>query len=170
MKKHKKQLPQTYTFDRKVEMTVTPVEPKFTLNESCQYLDLKLISKKAKARVELGTVAMGGCKQTVCAIVKKGMVEGIELEPCKEAGAQREKLDPKLLKLLASAQRAIGKRSAQTTQFPMVLDDVISNPRIIVESWTCVRICFFGWCFVCCWGTNPLGRWGLCAPSRFTAE
>jgi hypothetical protein len=49
---------------------------------SLAYLDLHKLSKAAKAEFEYGTFTVGKAKRTVNALVKKGMVIGLEIADC----------------------------------------------------------------------------------------
>jgi hypothetical protein len=126
----------------------------FKLLESTRYLDFNRLEKRAKARIEIGTIKTDCCNQTVCAIVKKGMVTSIEIMPFDEVKTKRADLGLDTLKLRKAVRRAIGIPRAATRKLPVALSDLINRPGIIFETWFCIRICIFGHCVTICFGDD----------------
>jgi hypothetical protein len=117
-------------------------------------IDVEKISSKADVEIEVGTFAGDGCGRVVSAVVKKGKVVRLEVSPCAEVTPIP--VDASLKGLVAAARKKLGEkgkprkfRSMTFAAFHQSADD------ITVTTITCVQICVWGHCFVCC--TTPFG-------------
>jgi hypothetical protein len=149
------------TFDYNVKIEVS--QARFEFLEAMSYLDLDRLEKAANARIEIGTVETDCCHRTVYGVVEKGVLTEIEFEPYDGVKTECADSDSDMLELIKAASYAIGVPQAAPRKLPISLGDLIANPGLVIETWRCVRICFFGFCMTCCWGENPLGPWGICS-------
>jgi hypothetical protein len=149
------------TFDYNVKVEVS--QARFEFLEAMSYLDLDRLEKVSNARIEIGTLETDCCQLTVVGVVNKGMLTKIEFEP--RIGVMRECAEPDadMLELIKVAGDAIGIPQAAPRQLPVSLGELIANPGLVIETWTCYRICIFGFCITCCWGEGPAGPWITCA-------
>jgi len=137
-------------------LRIERVRPAFTPLASLSQLDLRKLSSKARIDLELGYLASGRCRQMVRATVKKGLVTRIDIDSCTDKTAQRAPRE--LQQLVRKAQRVVARRSGPVTQFPISIDRFLPQAaRMLIETITCYKICFYGpWaCIYCC--TRPGG-------------
>jgi hypothetical protein len=127
--------------------------PKFEPFASLRQLDLEKLASAEIAKVELGYLKTECCQQLVRAIVRKGMVTEIQVQPCDEPG--RIKPSPEMMKLVAAALKRAAKGSPRPPKFPMTFPAMLES-LISVTTITCIQICVFGWCIACCIG--PTGN------------
>ena len=127
--------------------------PQFKLSTAFANVDVKRISSKANVEIEVGTFEGDGCGRAVSAVVKKGKVVRLKVSPCAEVIPIP--MDASLKGLVAAARKKLGHgkpakfRSMDFAAFQQNAGD------ITVETITCVQICIWGHCFVCC--TTPFG-------------
>jgi hypothetical protein len=128
--------------------------PRFKLSTAFANVDVERISSKANVEIEVGTFEGDGCGRAVTAVVKKGNVVRLKVLPCAEVTPIP--VDAALKGLLAAARKKLGEkgkppkfRSMNFAAFQRNADD------ITVTTITCVQICIWGHCFVCC--TTPFG-------------
>jgi hypothetical protein len=132
------------------------VRPIFTPLPLLAQLDLKKVVARPSINMELGYLSAGLCRQTVRASVKKGIVTGIQLDPCTPKNAQKPSAE--LLQLIRKAHRALA-RTGQPAWYPIPISDFLKDAsRIIIETITCIQICipFTTYCIYCC-TTIPSG-------------
>jgi hypothetical protein len=136
------------TFNHPTKVTVR--ESKFELLDSVRHLDLRSLEKAARADVELGEVKTECCHHLVRAVIRKGMVTGLQIEPIsKEA---RTPITPELRKLLGVVKRKLEARRRPGVRFPLAVAKFFGTDiaAISVTTIICVQICMFRWCSSCC--------------------
>jgi hypothetical protein len=134
------------SFDHKIRVDVE-LAP-FKVLESVRYLDVARLARAASATIELGFFETDCCHRTVRAVVRKGMVTELLLEPCDDKKMQRP--SPELLRLFELARRHLPKRR-RSGHGPLPLPEFLDHvAEVTVETITCIRICILGFCFVCC--------------------
>lgn len=141
------QRPDPTSFRHAVPFTVEPV--KLMLMESIRHLDYAGLDAIPHADIELGYFEADS-PRIVRAVVERGIVTTITVDPCKDDGAEAS--EPDLVRLVVAARRRLeGRRSGRKWK-PMPLRVFVSNLQrsLTIDSITCMRICFFGVCFVCC--------------------
>ena len=127
--------------------------PRFKLSTAFANVDAEKISSKANIEIEVGAFEGDGCGRSVSAVVKKGKVVRLKVSPCAEVIPIP--VDASLKGLVAAARKKIGHgkpakfRSMDFATFQQSAGD------ITVTTITCVQICIWGHCFVCC--TTPFG-------------
>ena len=133
------------TFQHSTSVEVRPAE--FTLLASVRHLDALKLAKAASARIEVGYFQTDCCRQMVQAIVRNGIVTHLALEPCEEE--MGEPASPELVRVFQLARKRVAKPGRPFR--PMPVATFLSNAaNISVDSITCVRICIYGFCIVCC--------------------
>jgi hypothetical protein len=135
-------------FKRTVEVEVRL--PEFEPLASLKTLDYRRL-EKGNHRIEIGFLSGGCCRKLVWAVVRNGMVTGIEVEPCKES----QPASPELTAVLKEAHRRLAKQMGGWRPIPISEIGTVAPLRI---SWGagCVQVCEFGYCLTCCaW------RWGF---------
>jgi hypothetical protein len=148
----------TIKLKHEVEVVLRPVA--FHAFEEVRHLDVAQYANKAKARIALGYFESGCCRRMASAVVQKGVVTRLELEPCKDAARPPKELVAILKSLPSSA--AGGQKRA--TAFRMGLGDFLADHGgVIVATWTCYVICLLGYCFTCCVQDNV---WTCASPAR----
>jgi hypothetical protein len=123
--------------------------PRFKLSTAFANIDAEKISSKANVEIDVGTFEGDGCGRVVSAVVKKGEVVRLKVSPCAEVTPIP--VDPSLKGLVAAARKKLGEkgtppkfRSMNFAAFQQSADD------ITVKTITCVQICIYGHCIVCC--------------------
>lgn len=136
--------------------TVEIRTPDFEPLASLDSLDVDRLSKGSH-KIEIGVVKGGCCSKLVRATIRKGMVTGIEVEPCKDT----ERASPELLRVVKEARRRIAPDAGTEFQ-PVPVAEFVGSPavmlKIIVK--TCTTICIFGTCYQCCTETISGGGVG----------
>jgi hypothetical protein len=148
---------ETTSFDYTVKVEAS--RARFELLETMEFLDVDHLSQADEARIAIGTVESDCGRRLVYAIVEKGMVTAIEVD--QEGTATQDEMDPATIELVKAASAALSLEPP-ARKLPIPVADLIGNPRIIIDWWTCAHICIFGFCFFCCWGENPIRPWGFC--------
>jgi hypothetical protein len=121
--------------------------PEFELLDAVSHLDVAALERATRAEIELGYVENACCRQLVRAVIRKGMVVELKVEPC--AGEALEP-SPDLVRLLEAARRKAGRRG-RPGRLPMPVAGFLASAALIsVDVLVCVRICFLGWCATCC--------------------
>ncbi len=144
---------------QKVDVELTPLE--FRLLESAHYLDTEALKKAKHTKIEIGSVAADCCRKLVYAVVQKGMVTALEFED--EADVSRAATSPGLAKLIETALEETGNKSAASKKLPVAFGDLLLAPGgIVIEHWTCFKICMFGFCLICCYGNDKGGPFTTC--------
>ena len=136
------------TFNHPTKVTVR--QSKFKVLDSLRHLDVAALSKAAQAEVELGEVETACCHHLVRAVIRKGMVTALNVEPLSKK--DQTPLTPELRRLVESVKRKLQVRKRSGVRLPMPVKKFfsadIADMSIIVI--TCIQICFFGWCIACC--------------------
>jgi len=140
----------SFTVPMKVEIR----RPEFEPFESLRALDVERLSK-GNHKIEIGFIKGGCCPHLVRAVIKKGMVTGCEVEPCKEHAtkvASRE--------LLAAVEKACKQIQAGRDWEPMPVGEFINNSArmrdlIIIVGNGCIIVIIGLYLIFCCWS---LGR------------
>jgi hypothetical protein len=128
--------------------------PRFKLSTAFANVDVEKISSKANVEIEVGTYAGDGCGRSVSAVVKKGKVVRLEVSPCGEVTPIP--VDASLKGLVAAARKKLGEKGKPRKFRPMTFEAFHQSAGdITVETITCVQICVWGHCIVCC--TTPFG-------------
>jgi hypothetical protein len=136
------------TFNHPIRIEVR--EPEFTLLDSVRHLDTKALAHAARAEVEVGEVRTECCRHLVRAVLAKGKVTGLRVEPLSKAASAP--MTPELTRLLKVVQRKLMARRPAGPKFPMPVKQFLAAAmRISVQTLTCIQICAFGWCIACCW-------------------
>ncbi len=136
------------TFNHPTKVMVR--ESKFALLDSVRHLDLQSLETAARAEVELAEVKTECCHHLVRAVIRKGMVTGLQVEPIsKEA---QTPMTPELRKLVDTARRKLRARNPKGPKFPLPVGRFFAADMadISVTTITCIQICVFGWCIACC--------------------
>src|SRR5271168_280718 len=140
------------TFKHSVEIEVR--RPRLEAFGSLHQLDMEKIAQADRAVIELGYLKSECCQQLVKAIIRKGMVTELQIEPC--AAADRVKPPLAMRKLLEAALKRAARGNPRPPKFPLPVA-VLMKELISVTTITCVQICFFGWCIACC--QTPANDW-----------
>ncbi len=141
----------TFRYPIRVEVR----RPKFERSASLAYLDVAKLTRAARAEFEVGHFEAGCCRKMVRAVVRKGMVTALRVEPCAQCKSIR--LTPELQSMLKVAQRRIGRRGDRPWR-PMSVVQFMSVAYVWID---CHEICVTIWghrvCLFCC---KFGGRWG----------
>lgn len=82
------------------------------------------------------------------------MVIDLVSEPCSD-----EKPKPpsaEIMRLMNAARRRVARDGAKPFRRPVPVAEFLSNATAFtIDTITCVRICIFGFCFVCCTTVDP---------------
>ncbi|MBC7926370.1 MAG: hypothetical protein H7039_12000 [Bryobacteraceae bacterium] len=120
---------------------------------SLTHLDIPKLSRASRATIEIGSFKTDCCTQFVRAIVRRGMVTELVVEPCSD-----DKVKPpnaELVRLIDIARKRLARPGAKPLRDPIPVAEFMKNAMAItVDTITCVRICFLGICFVCCTTIN----------------
>ena len=127
-----------------VELDVQPLD--FQSFDTVRHLDAHRFAAVEHARIEIGQFKSDCCQRLVYAVVKKGIVTSLEMDPC-AGGARRSKDLAELVKSLTRKARGDAARA----KLPMPLERFIEiSHQIVIETWTCIRICVWDVCVTCC--------------------
>jgi hypothetical protein len=133
---------------------------RFRLHSAFRHIDPRRLANKAQVEIEVGTFeGDGGCGRTVAAIVRNGTVIRLKVTPCAETRAV--KTDSSLRSLMAAARRQLGGTTRPPKFKPMSFARFQdTGGDITIKTITCIQICIFGHCIVCC--TTPDGSQIFC--------
>lgn len=136
------------TFNHPTKVTVR--ESKFELLDSVRHLNIQSLEKAARAEVELGEVKTECCHHLVRAVIRKGMVTALQVEPISREA--RTPITPELRPLLDAVKRKLKARSSKAPKLPIPVAKFFAADvaDISVTTITCIQICAFGWCIACC--------------------
>jgi|SRR6185436_1679200 len=148
----------SFIVNQRVAVRVTPVP--FTPLATLDALDVGRLKRAARKRIEVGYFESECCRRMVYAIVRKGMVVKLELDPC-EGEVQTTPETEQVIKSALARMRA-GKGGRKV--LPVPVERFMANaPGLIIQIWGCIRICCFGYCLFCCYDlSSKLGAWGFC--------
>jgi hypothetical protein len=128
--------------------------PRFKLSTAFANVDIEKICSKASVEIDVGSYEGDGCGRTVSAVVKKGKVMRLKVSPCAETVPIP--VDASLKGLVAIARKKLGEKGKPSKFRSMNFAAFQQNATdITVTTITCVQICIWGHCFVCC--TTPFG-------------
>lgn len=158
MARSKKYSPRSIVLHRNVAIEATPLP--FRPFESVRHLDVARLCRAAHARLELGYFDTGCCRRILHAVVRKGKVVKLELEPCKQPVAAT----PDLKKAVGAAVRRIAARERASVSLPVPVHQFLAEESSFhVSAWFCIKICCFGHCIMCCTHFIPPPFWLGCA-------
>jgi hypothetical protein len=127
-----------FDFPFRVEAKTSEFRPLDTL----RHVDVDKL-KKGTHRVEIGFSEAGCCRKLVRAVVKNGMVTGIEVEPCKESKQASSK---QVRALAARVSKALG-RNPRAKWKAVPVHQFFSSPANVAR----LTISWGGWCVQGCW-------------------
>jgi hypothetical protein len=123
--------------------------PEFDLFTSVAHLNITKLARAARAEIELGTLKTSCCSPIVCALIRKGMVTELRVNPCPEG--KSEPLTPECIRLLNLARRRARQRRSGPGPLPMPVAKFMSVAQeISTETLNCFSVCLFGHCLICC--------------------
>jgi hypothetical protein len=138
----------------KYTVPVKVSRPRFKLSTAFANIDVEKISSKASVEIEVGVFEGDGCGRVVSAVVKKGKVVSLKVSPCAEVIPIP--VDAALKGLVAATRKKLGEKGKPPKFRPMNFAAFQQSAGdITVTTITCVQICIWGHCFVCC--TTPFG-------------
>ena len=97
----------------------------FQVSPSVAYLDAAKLSKAAKAEINIGFFQYGGSRRNATAIIKKGMVERVQIESC----AQCKPATPQVLRIL---KKALGGSGQPKKLRPVPVVEFLRDPTLIL--------------------------------------
>jgi hypothetical protein len=152
MARSKKNSPRSIVLRQNVEVEVTEVA--LRTFDSVRHLDLERLSRAAHARFEIGTFESGCCRRVAYAVVKRGMVTKLELEPCKKS----VRLTPDVKRAVQMAVKKLAANRSGATTLPVPVSVFLAGPLgPYFSGWMCIKICCFGHCLTCCIHIPGLG-------------
>ena len=147
MAKLTRRSPTSVTLKHPVEVRVE--RARFELFEGVQHLDMAALERARRAEIEIGYIKTDCCRQLVRAVIRKGEVTKLKLEPCEED--EKRPVSPELAKLLKTAARRTEPSGERPPKFPIPVARFFANAGLIsVDVLVCVKICFLGHCITCC--------------------
>jgi hypothetical protein len=149
---------ETIKLKHEIEVEVHPV--KFHWFDAIRHLDLNHYAQVPATTIEIGYHETDCCRRMFSAVVEKGMVTKVEIEPCKD---DNKELAADLAKKLNIAEIREKLPKPAELSLPMPLTRFTED--LAIEWWTCFRICGFGYCLFCCYG-NTNGPWVSCSVGR----
>jgi hypothetical protein len=158
MARRKNHTPRSIVLRQNVEIEATPVP--FTTFGSVRHLDVARLSRAAQARLELGYFDAGCCRRILHAVVRKGKVVKLELEPCKEP----VRMTPELRKAIHVVGKKLAARRSGSPSLPVPVKQFLTPQSIFrFSGWWCTKICVFGHCLICCKQVGDGPTWSGCA-------
>jgi hypothetical protein len=133
---------------------VTVRESKFKLLQSARHLDISALKKTARSEVEIGEVETECCHHLVLAVVRKGKVVGLNVEPISKDA--RTPIGPELRRLLEVVKRKLRASRPHQPKFPMPVEKFFAADvaDLSINTITCIQICVLGWCIACCFNAD----------------
>jgi hypothetical protein len=147
----------TFAHSLKVEVHRSKIE----LLESARHLDIAKLARAASAEVELAYLESACCQRFVRAVVRKGMVTKLVLEPCADRAPM--KISPELAELLKAAGPRVLQRDRRGPRLPLGVRDFMNNVQTVLnETIYCIHLCLLGHCIWCCfyWEGDAEPSWG----------
>jgi len=117
---------------------------------SLKYLDAETLGRAAKAKIEVGSFQTDCCARHVRALIEGGKVIGLEVDPCPDSKPP----PPDLVPVLRAALKKLRPKAPGKWK-PMPVAAFLAQPDLTIIVFTCIRICVFGYCFVCCTTGDP---------------
>lgn len=123
------------------------IAPTFEPLASLKFLDISKLTK-GKHKLEIGWLKGGCCPKKVHAIISKGMIQDLRVEPCDEA----EKAPPREFAGLFAAARASIKTPEPFKPIPVQEIAMIWDgyPSRWGTGAGCIYICVWHYCLFCC--------------------
>ncbi len=147
MARSAKRSPASIRFKHPVEVTAQRAE--FELFDAVSHFDVAALERARRAKLEIGVVRTECGRQLVRAVIRKGEVTELKIEPCEEGGKQP--LPAEFAPLLKTALRRIAPGSDRRPTFPIPVAKFMANAAAIsVDVLICVRICIGSFCVTCC--------------------
>lgn len=146
------------TVNQRVRVTITPAP--FHVFASVRQLDVARLKRAARQRIEVGYFESECCRRMVHAVVRKGQVVKLELEPCEGTAPA----SPEIEQVARAALKRLGVKPGGGKVLPVPVERFVANAQGFTwEIWWCFRICCFGYCIFCCFdiGKNR-GFWSSC--------
>ena len=138
------------TAEFRFPVPVKVTRARFKLSPAFRHIDPRRVASRAKVEIEIGSFEGQGCGSTVTAIVKKGMVVRLDVTPCAETRSVPR--DRSLKTLLAAARQRLGgstrPRKFKAVPFAKLQEE--GDGGITISGITCIQICIYGHCIVCC--------------------
>lgn len=135
----------TFDYPLKIEVRQAP----FKWLNSVRHLDVKWLEKAASAEIEVGEVESDCCQHLVRAVVSKGMVTGLRLQPGAKKSATPGIRDfDRLLKQVLRKVRA----KTKGPKYPMPIAKFLGLEATPydMKSLSCIQICLWEMCWTCC--------------------
>ena len=136
----------TFKHSAQVNVELVPFHPL----PSLQYLDVAALGRAAKATIEVGTFDGGCCARHVHAVIEGGKVIGLEVDRCPDSQSP----PPDLVPVLRAALKKLRPKAPGKWK-PMPVAAFLAQPDQIVTTITCIQICIWGHCIVCCTTVDP---------------
>lgn len=134
---------------REIEFTVERAP--LRIFDSLRRLDADRLSLAKKARFEVGAFELRCCRRVVRAVVERGMVTKLELEPCERSGP----LPPEWKPIVRAARQAVARGGGARRRLPMPVKRFLADAHALtIDIDTCFLVCLFGWCILCCYSTT----------------
>jgi hypothetical protein len=131
-----------FKFEFEVEARKLPFQPSSMLT----YLDLAALAKMPSAKVDLGSFKTNCCDRHVYAVIENGKVVRLDSDPCSESN----NVTPELGAVLELAFKKM-KMDLPGKWKPLPVAKFFAAPQeISVGTITCIQICVWGHCIVCC--------------------
>jgi hypothetical protein len=144
MAKAKKSKTSSFSFKHTahVKVELLPFHPL----PSLKYLDAEALGHAAKTKIEVGSFKSDCCDRHVRAVIEGGKVIGLEVDQCPDSKPAPPDLVPVLRAALKKARlKAPGKWK------PIPIAAFLAQPQEEpVGTITCIEICIWGHCLVCC--------------------
>jgi hypothetical protein len=138
----------TFKYTSEVKVTV----PEFRIAASVAFLDTEALARVAKATIDVGSYKTACCERHVRAVVNRGMVVGIETDPCSDA----KSAGPAIADVAKTAFKRIGGNPGKWK--PVRVGEFLAKLLQEEEPITnCIEFTIFGHTFFCCrTGNGPV--------------
>ena len=137
----------TFTLTYPVRVRVT--HARLEALASLKYIDTAELARAARAEIAVGFVKTDCCRHVVRAVVRKGMVTAIQIEPADKD--KQTRITPEFRRLMNAARRRARGDRGWPDRLPVPVTTFLA--RAFDGSITiiqCIQICLFGWCIACC--------------------
>jgi len=117
---------------------------------SLKYLDAEALGRAAKTKIEVGSFQTDCCTRHVRAVVEAGKVTGLEVDACPDSKPP----SPDLVPVLRAALKKLRPKTPGKWK-PIPVAAFLAQPELTITPITCVQICIWGHCIVCCTTVDP---------------
>jgi hypothetical protein len=128
-------------------VNVEVIQPAFEPLASAKVLDLAKLSQ-GNHRIEVGWLKGGCCPKLVYALISKGMIQNLEVEPCEEAEVA---VPEEIVAVFAEARKRI---KDPTDWKPIPVQDIAMIWDGYPTRWgtgaCCFYLCVWHYCLFCC--------------------